>query len=369
MTAKRFATFAFLLTALVAAHAYDFITLRPIVWPDGDIPMNLQLDLTMQPRLLSDGKASWNDVASEALAIWNAQLPRVQFTTFTDGTRVDGNDQNDVFFSSHAYGHQLGRFVLALTTTWRVGARRVEGDTIFNTAIDWDSYRGEINLSTLDLRRVAIHEFGHTLGLDHPDQANQIVVAVMNSVVSDLETLAADDVHGARALYPPDARYAFDVEITPPGSGTVLITPAPDLAGKYPAGSLVTLRARPNRRNRFNFWSGDENALGRTLKVRVVDDETIVAHFSTNGAPIVVEQPRSQKAHSSHSVTFRVRASSITRVTYLWEFDGAAIPAATGPELILDFVGHEDSGLYSCRITNARGETSSKPARLIVDGY
>jgi hypothetical protein len=56
-------------------------------------------------------------------------------------------------------------------------------------------------------------------------------------------------------------------------------------------------------------------------------------------------------------------------LSYQWEFNGTDIPMETGPELVLDYVTHDNSGLYSCRITNARGETSSKPARLIVDGY
>ena len=50
---------------------------------------------------------------------------------------------------------------------------------------------------------LAIHEFGHTLGLDHPDQAKpkQFVVAIMNSTVSNLDTLAQDDINGVTSIY------------------------------------------------------------------------------------------------------------------------------------------------------------------------
>jgi hypothetical protein len=363
-----FGALALIFTGLTI-YAYDFITVPPIHWPDGDIPMDLQLDLTITSQRLSDGKSSWNAVAREALGLWNAQLSRVQFTTFTDTSRGDGNDKNEVFFSSNVYGQRFGSYVLAITTTWRVGTQRIEGDTVFNSGINWDSYRGPLDTSVVDLRRVATHEFGHTLGLDHPDQARQIVVSIMNAVVSDLDTLAIDDIHGARALYPPDARYALNIEIPAPDAGTVLATPPPDGDGKYQAGTLVVLRAAPNRKNHFDFWGGDENALGKMLKVRVVADETIVASFSTNVVPRILQQPRSQEADSSSSVTFRVRAASASRVSFQWQFNGTDIPAATEPQLAVNFLTHQDSGLYSCRITNARGETFSKPARLVVNGY
>jgi hypothetical protein len=366
---KSFGIILVWLVGFLPLSAYDFITAAGLRWPDGEIPMKLQLDSTMTPIVLLDGKTSWDAVAQEALGLWNAQLSRVQFVPFTDLGRGDGNDQNEVFFSSQVYGHRFGSFVLAVTTTWRIGSRRVEGDTIFNTAIEWDSYRGDLASPVYDLRRVALHEFGHTLGLDHPDQAGQIEVAAMNSRITDLDSLAEDDIRGARALYPPDRSFKLNLHVTPVGSGEVTAFPPPDSEGKYPAGTLVTLRSTPYRKNRFAVWSGDENRNGRALKLRVVDDETVVANFSTNGAPAIRTQPRSRFATFGDSVTFRVAAVSGTAAQYQWQLDGSDIPEATSTTLFLNFVTHASSGLYSCRVTNARGSTTSLAARLVVDGY
>jgi len=46
---------------------------------------------------------------------------------------------------------------------------------VFNNRRTWDSYRGALRSRSEDFRRVAIHEFGHVLGLDHPDEAGQRV--------------------------------------------------------------------------------------------------------------------------------------------------------------------------------------------------
>ena len=50
------------------------------------------------------------------------------------------------------------------------------------------------------LTGILTHEFGHVVGLDHPDEAGQTVRALMNSQIV-LGGPAADDIAGIRALY------------------------------------------------------------------------------------------------------------------------------------------------------------------------
>jgi hypothetical protein len=57
----------------------------------------------------------------------------------------------------------------------------------------------------VDFRRVALHAFGHLLGLTHPDLNGQSVAAIMNSSSHEdggsADDLQDDDMRGARALY------------------------------------------------------------------------------------------------------------------------------------------------------------------------
>lgn len=71
-----------------------------------------------------------------------------------------------------------------------------------------------------DFYRVILHELGHALGLDHPDEAGQAVQAIMNSRTSALQSLQPDDARGVAFLYPPSGTVAVPVEATGPGAPT-----------------------------------------------------------------------------------------------------------------------------------------------------
>jgi hypothetical protein len=211
--------FAFIGITLIALLLLPLTRARSYVssgssWPNGNITMQLQLGPVSSP--LIDGASSWGASAESALATWNLYMDRAQFTVVRDSTApiASGNRINNVFWSSNAYGKPFddyasptqGGTIIALTLWFSTGSNRTESDVIFRNTLSWNSYRGALRRTSsgatlFDFHRVALHEFGHVIGLQHPNDFGQNVVAQMNSNTSDLDTLAADDISGARALY------------------------------------------------------------------------------------------------------------------------------------------------------------------------
>ena len=172
----------------------------------------MQLSLGTGTRNLRDGFTSFNDSAIDALKTWNPHLAHLQFSWVKNSpvTPAEGDDEMSVMFDNKIFGSDFESGTLAVTVLGYRNGNFEETDTVFNKAISWDSYRGALTHdSVFDFHRVAIHEFGHTLGLDHPDEATpkQNVVAIMNSQVSNLDTLAQDDINGATAIYSTGPAY------------------------------------------------------------------------------------------------------------------------------------------------------------------
>ncbi len=293
------------LVALFArsALAYD---LTGGSWNNGDIVMHLQLGVPAAP--LSDGASDWNTIAESALSDWNTHLQRCRLTVVRNSTAEvrNGNRINNVVFRPDIFGSAFGGRTLAVTAgfTNRATARFTEQDVVFNSNLAWDSYRGPLRGSTRDFRRVALHEFGHVLGLDHPDEAvpPQAIVAIMNSTVGSLDTLMSDDVTGVKTLY--DA-----------GTG-----------GGAAGGAIPVIAAHPQSRN-----------------VQVGDSYTMSVTVTGTGP-------------FTYAWGFRPDGSTTTGT-----FD-----LATGPSYTIGSVQAVDGGVYTAVVRGPGGTVVSNSARLTV---
>lgn len=166
--------------------------------------VTIHLSFTGPGFALSDGFSSWDESATDVLNIWNTHLVHMKFAVRHNSLLppAGGDADNSALFSNTVYGDAWGSGVLAVTLLYSRSGVLTETDVIFNqNSWSWDSYRGALRSGVMDFHRVALHEFGHVIGLNHPDQSGQSVAAIMNSRISNLDSLQSDDIAGGQKTY------------------------------------------------------------------------------------------------------------------------------------------------------------------------
>jgi hypothetical protein len=238
-------------------------------WRSGTVTVHLQQGSSSSSLL--DGTRDWNVVTEGALSTWSGYLNGVTLRGQRDSTAAIGeaNGVNNVVWGDDVFGDPFGDTTLAITLSrYRVSdSTFVEADVVFNRKFDWNSYRGSLRNASgggrlQDLRRVALHEFGHLLGLDHPDENGQSVSAIMNSRISNTDSLQSDDTSGVQSIY---------------GGVSASPAPAPAVSDTLRAGGRLTVNqtlVSANRRYRLLYQS-DGNLV-------LYDDVARTAPWATN---------------------------------------------------------------------------------------
>ena len=228
------------------AQAYSYSTCggSAIKWNSGWTNMYIST-VSMPPASAWDSRLQgamwhWNNVKGSSFGFYVGRD--------TDGSHSSGNGVNEVYFDSSLSG------ALAVTSTryhcyWFFGYHYGidETDIGFNSNYSWTtglySY-GNPDGSPYNFESVALHEFGHALGLDHEDRW----MATLNSYYPNSGPLGSnrewdplgDDRLGVRALY-PDGTTEVDIAgsaLKRTGAGTSGLVSSPLSAAR---GSYVTI--------------------------------------------------------------------------------------------------------------------------------
>ncbi len=418
---------AVLVVPTVSAFTYilNSRTGLPIKWSPATVSIRILLGTT--PTLF-DG-TNYSTSAEAAAQIWNAQIGSMRFQgTITTGTATESNGRNELVFAADVFGTAFETDVLAITTTHYVGNERVESDIVFNNARTWNSYRGSrpgnLPAGTVDIQRVAIHELGHALGMNHPDQAGQQVSAIMNSRISGTDAPTSDDITGAQNLYgppgvPPNDSFANAIAITLSttsatvkghntnatkqsgepnhagnsgghsvwwqwtalGSGTVNL----DTRGSYfdttlavytgsALDSLTAVASNDDissgvvQASQVSFTSVANTTYYIAVDGFDADSAGISLNLTTDpSVPFIVTQPADQTVFAGDTATFNVTASGAGTLGYQWFFGSTAISGATSATLSIPNAQPANAGSYSVTVTNSLGSVTSNTATLTVN--
>lgn len=204
----------------------------PVVWQERRVAFGISLNPLRFHQDTIHAMDAWNAAGADIELIQGASVGSTCNTTSNAGINSDGI--NSIAFTLDNCGLAWGD-VLGITHLW---ARTTpDGDTyLIDTDISlraftneptnhWaqegdpsipdntSCYRNAQGGLTCEFYRVVLHELGHAVGLEHPDELGQSVTAVMNSGGSTHPSprdLAEDDINGIQEIYASDGRDVID---------------------------------------------------------------------------------------------------------------------------------------------------------------
>jgi len=191
-------TSALLLITLLSINSSHAFEISDNFWETGQAVFHVGISGS------SPTGGTWNDAFKRSMAAWSS-VSAFEFVAVDDFLDPCIDGVSGVDFGATACGSEFGENTLAVTLTAGLcpnlqctgGFTITEADIIFNNTETWDVYSGPLRFDGVsEFERVALHELGHALGLNHSSED-----AIMQAFVSDTDTLQSDDIAGVISIY------------------------------------------------------------------------------------------------------------------------------------------------------------------------
>ncbi|MCB1690434.1 MAG: matrixin family metalloprotease [Halioglobus sp.] len=181
-------------------------------WQSGEAHVHVDLAASNppganQPNIVSGGPSTsaLQNAYLQAMTAWNNNST-FHYTATSNSGYADPCEtpatapQNSVLFADTSCGSAFGGTTLAVQQTWFSGSATSKTGTVFNNTKQWDLYTGNWT-GTAEFKRVAVHELGHGLGLNHSSDST----AIMWPSAGNTKIPQADDIAGAAVRYDSDS--------------------------------------------------------------------------------------------------------------------------------------------------------------------
>ncbi len=244
--------------------------------------------------------ATWQNQIEQAASTWeanaNVNLALVSDSGDTDG--INGNQQDDPRFGDIRIGAMpLPSGTLAETfLPPPSNGGTIAGDIVFNSTVPWQIGTG------FDLQTIAVHEFGHALGLgDISTDSTQVMYYAYNGLKT---TLGSDDIAGIQSLYGPvkpdqfggkNYSVLYATNITPyiDGNGQVNLSGLENTSGGTSEWYAVTVPATNSGHMVVTVQSSNLSSFAPTLYVfnSSLSQVANVAMPTTYGATLTTTIP------------------------------------------------------------------------------